>query len=269
MAQGNETMNPILLLSRRVDPPRQPSMMDHLDDFMRLAETIGMPVEYIRHLQGTYGWVGHPVRGQNFVLPNFNTIFLQLKLVRQAGNFVFGQFSPGSEAIQTLYHETSHAYFDLRSDGDELFEQIARDAHEFYEREAVLKNGADSEYPWRLMNEAIGCYVGARAATYWGAYDMLEYIERNRDDPEIEPAALREQLKKLRDKYNRGMARRAFGYEQHGNAWSGTRWETSTPIYEPLQKICDSVLLEGKIPDLFDASGPLRNKYAEVMAMLN
>jgi hypothetical protein len=151
----------------------------------------------------------------------------------------------GSAGIETLYHEATHAWFDLHA-RDLTVRRLMGLGEHHYEN-APVRGGSTTSDPSRMLQEAAGMYVGHRAKTWWVAYDMLTAMRaRNMLTPE--------QVARLRAEYNRGMAERVFGYSMEGGILGigGEQKETSMPMASEVVTFLDRELLEGRIPHTFD-----------------
>lgn len=159
-----------------------------------------------------------------------------------------------SSSVQTLYHEATHAYFDLEDYGEE---DEFGEAMQYYEM-AKLANGnyiyeSDTE---RAVDEAAGAYVGHRASRVWMAWSRLDFFTQVLADVSAGkfPVAKGRELIlatgpfSIPQTYARDMQRRVFGYVESGGDQSEI---ASKPIPYKLRDHCDRVLLENKISDNF------------------
>src|SRR5262249_41482371 len=109
----------------------------------------------------------------------------------------------GASSIQTVYHESTHAYFDRHSDDSEVA-RLIRGGESYYEG-APLQRGGTTSNPGRVFQEAAASYVGHRVSVWWQAYDMLTFMQARGP---LNDAT----IARVRSDYERGMTERVFGY---------------------------------------------------------
>jgi hypothetical protein len=187
-----------------------------------------------------------------------------------------------SEAIQTLYHEATHAY--LVSQKEDLAVKKLMESGKRYYTNAPLKYGETADDPERLFHEAAASYVGHRAATWWNTLESIVYVERvirGRTKGSRRTALqwaqnkllyridiLINQAKGIPQKYNDAMRQLTFGYEDELRGLSFVQIETTKRMPDVLKQFCDHVILEGKMPDQFMRASFLVKKHNEVLKLI-
>lgn len=237
-------------------------------------EQYSMPVGYLKKVLHEYSF-GY-TRGVDHVNPLFNTFNLQpstldnLKAIKIGGTaIVVGE----SSSIQTLYHEAVHAYLDLKSETP-IVARLVREGSDYYHN-APLLGGEIASNGYRLFHEAIASYVGHRAATWYGTFDDIERYRELVAKRTWEGASndwfdrVEALIRKIPNEYNREMNEKKFGYEYRG--WIGFRRQVSTTkdISSAIKSYCDSELLEFRIPNSFNHSHFLKQKYDSLIKFLN
>lgn len=233
---------------------------------------IGMPVRFLRYVLQNYDFVVEDDdRDETNILLN------EVQLMTGTADGLRGieRFEPASDTIDTIYHESTHAYFDLRGEAsDEPIAGLLSRAARHYRGadlsppeqtpDLPVTDVAPGDIP-RLVDEAAGEYVGHRARIWWHARQLLNIASlpllRN-GQPNTEENALRA-VRWARGSYNRGTAQRVFGYTEVGLIWRDARW-TRRQIMPGLKRYLDRQLLEDKIPDNFHSVEAFRTVLQEL-----
>jgi hypothetical protein len=133
----------------------------YFEQFVQQVESYGMPAIFLRLVATKYTF------GQTSGISNTNTWLNNMDLDDSDVATLLARFRPGgtlgeSTTIGTLYHESTHAYLDLR-DGEKKFKDFIRDGENYY-KGASLAGGKTANDPDRIFQEAAASYVGHRAA---------------------------------------------------------------------------------------------------------
>ena len=256
-------------------------MARSLADFIRYAEKVGMPVKILKFLNEHYK-VGSTKQDLSYTNVDSNTVHYSEGVRDTIASAVIGLESDGSitlekNAINELYHEASHAYIDVKrgpAGGEGILGTIFNDyayLEKRLESQYVKKifDGAQRYYKGaplgnslpalvddeeRVAVEAIGMYVGHRAAWLWTALDTLTAMHQGlQRNPKTAQKVMRD-LSKLQLEYDDAMASRTFGYQ---DVWGRGQVEVRKAISGALRRFCDEFLLEGKVPDKFHQSPAL------------
>jgi outer membrane protein OmpA-like peptidoglycan-associated protein len=229
--------------------------------FIGIARDYGMPVSFFQRVLDEYTFEFKPGSGDEETLTTLNKIVLYEDTV--AGLEITPEKSARS-AIQTLYHEATHAYIDLMSiDGTPMFKRAAD-----YYKGARLDNGVTVTKPDVVANEAAAAYVGHRAQAMWGVWEDIRFINSvlDRHDAKLITGSRCLALARMRvgkgipQKYNDEMDERQFGYQPmlavHLRRNADPEMETIQanvlkPLYPELKEYCDRVFLETDIKDRF------------------
>jgi hypothetical protein len=144
-------------------------------------------------------------------------------------------------AIRDIYHESTHAYFNINSD-DPKVATIIRDGTAYY-KDALMKDGSTALDPVCLFKEAAAMYVGYRVAIWYDFLGLLQVVDRDATEDNIVV-----KIADARRWYNSSALKLDFGYEWR----DGAQLYTIKRISDELKRFCDHDLLEDKIPDDFD-----------------
>jgi hypothetical protein len=226
------------------------------DDFRRFIADMAhfrMPVRFLRELDaGSY--VIASTTGTSRVMPWINTMFLDEVDLAAVARL---RIAPGSQTqhVETLYHEATHAWLDLKSD---LPEVTALRAHGIpHYRDAPMDRGAEAD-PERLFEEAMGEYVGRRVRTYWEAYFTMlkwrETMDRRHGGGEVFSEMLARMLSEVPWQYDSSMRKRDYGYQPPSllsGRYGGPPEQTTREMTSAMCSFADRVLLENKVPHLF------------------
>ena len=216
----------------------------HIDAVILACDRIGMPVNLLRYIRSNYrvatqpDWLGfddHTNVWVNEVIFNWRTVD-QLEHVYDLSRQGAYGITFASSAVGTVYHEFTHAYFDLQENRPHI-RRLIQDGIRYY-TSAPLKGGGRVTDPERVFHEAAGEYCDKSAGAYFGAYvELLGLQRRERGD------RIQQRLNLIRDGYNQNMRERMIvGYQDV----AGKKWTTKV-IMPRLQNFIDRQLLEGKI----------------------
>jgi hypothetical protein len=231
---------------------RQLQAKQMYDDFVRNAERYGLPVRFLRRVGRDYSI---SFGSSSAVNPWFNTMTLEEEELRSGSQMAPALPIGEATAIQTIYHEATHAYLDLLSN-DPRFSQFITAGEQHYQG-ARTTQGATTTDPERVFHEAAASYVGHRAATWWSTFESLSiYVSMARTNPAA-AGRLRQMnsFERVREDYNRQMSQIVFGYSEEGGFLGvGSRQATTTrAMTGQMKTFLDHELLEDKIPDRFEA----------------
>jgi len=227
-----------------------------------------MPVKFLKLVSSKYTF------GHTSGIANTNTWLNNIDLSDSELSTLRAGFRPGgtmgeSTTIQTLYHEATHAYLDLRDD-EKKFKDFIKDGDNYY-KDAPLEGGKVAKDPDRIFQEAAASYVGDRAASWYSSYDFIEVLRESVDKKTWDGEGNKkvydgaEKLaRKVPGEYDRSMRDRVFGYEER---W-GDQVPTTKPISAAIKVFCDQEILEGKIPDGFDSSAFLKDKLQSLLDLI-
>jgi hypothetical protein len=148
-----------------------------------------------------------------------------------------------SSAIGQIFHESTHAYFDLKRNDPQVGEIIQKGVA--YYKDAPMQDGSTAAHPDRVFTEAAASYVGDRAGAWWDAFESLStaFLAVARDRWTSFVAFQNRN-------YTAETRNRQFGYEER--VLSGGKIFTTRPISDELREFCNHQLLEDKMPDEFD-----------------
>lgn len=215
--------------------------------FVDAADKQGLPTAFLRRiLSSTYGVVTDGIFGDSTNV-TLNTIFFKRKVLDGVANFGLHLPLDSMQHVDTIYHESVHAYFDLL-ENDPRFRGIIARGIEYY-RNAPTVNGLKARHPERLFQEAVADYVADRVGETWKAA-----LELAQQDNRPNAAQHTQTIKNL---YNEAMARRVFGYSNESGFFAEDH--TQRPISAELKAFLDREILETKIPDNFDDNRILKS----------
>ena len=239
-----------------------------VNQFINQVESYGMPVKFLRFVATKYTF------GETSGTANTNTWLNNMDLKDSDVDSLKAGFRPGgtqgeASTVQTIYHEGTHAYLDLR-DGEKKFKDFIQDGESYY-KDAPLEGGKTAKDPSRILTEAAAGYVGDRAAAWYGTYDFIEALREGVDQATWAGKGnkdLYDRMDKIARKipgdYDRSMRDRVFGYEER---W-GNQIPTTKPISASIKVFCDTEILEGKIPDAFDSSAFLKERHQSLLDLI-
>ncbi len=233
--------------------------------FVLVAETYGMPVRFLKKVVLEYDFgidddansdhTNTTLNGMTLSTPTL--LGLRHDATRMADEI----------AVNTLYHEATHAYVDLvDADETDLWAEAVREY-----QGAKLKNGKVVDDADRVAQEAAAEYVGWRASGAWTALRMMSNLNTMLDKFEARQISegrmqsawdLFQSRGTVPEVYNQSMMQRVFGYQMMSGGQASI---AERPIPYRLKRWCDSVL-EYKILDRFDQMGALRSQYERLEA---
>jgi hypothetical protein len=233
--------------------------------FILEAEQYGMPVRFLKQVVREYDFGIDQDAGSDVTNTTLNGMTLSTSTIM--GLQHHSTSMADEVAVNTLYHESTHAYVDL-VDADET--SMWADSVQEYEG-AKLKNGKIVDDPDRVIQEAAAEYVGWRASSVWSVLRMMSLQNTMLDKFEARQITAG-QLQRLLDltqargtipeQYNQLMLQRVFGYQM----WSGNQSSIADrPIPYRLKRWCDSIL-DFKIVDRFEQMDALRTQYVQLEA---
>jgi hypothetical protein len=231
------------------------------------AEQYGLPTRFLQYVSDHYsieparqliaqihGFPIYTSRGNSADIDN-NELFLTSAIMDDVKSLDPRVIGPESKAIDTIYHESTHAFIDLMSErGDPKWRTIIKNGEAYY-LDAPLETGGKAwrgKYAERLFHEAAAMYVGWRASRWWERYETLTYMALKIDRGETPYQQIPKILDFQRNIYNEKMAERTFGYMEHRVVQTNPPVKTTKKISDELKNFLDRELLEGKIPDDFD-----------------
>jgi hypothetical protein len=231
-----------------------------LRGFIAAAEKFGLPVKALRFVEDNARLVSSDSRDSE----DYRPFRQRLRLSRDtlsALSALAPEFPSEAVEVQIVYHESTHAYLDIKSkdDGD-LQRAMVKWAIQY--DDAPLEDGSKGDDPTRLVTEAAAEYVGHRASTYWSALESMNYVEAQQKKNKASGRAFWDFFQRIPLRYNRPMAERSFGYQDRGPFWNTRQVQTTKTIVAELKDYCDRVILEGRMPDQF-ARTPFASRYLE------
>ena len=229
-----------------------------------------MPVEFLRFIASSNYSYSRTSGTDNANLV-FNTVNFGNDVLRGLGNFRPGGTMGETSAILTFYHEMTHALLDLKED-DEPFRSFIQSGIRHYQN-APMRGGGTSGDESRLFQEAAASYVGHRAAKWYGTYELLEVyretVSRNTWEG-VQPDFF-DNIERLAtaipNNYDMEMAERTFGYDQ-GFLGLSRQIYTTRRISDSIKEFCDREILESRIPDTFQSTYFLNEKYRSLLQLI-
>jgi hypothetical protein len=212
------------------------------------ASELGLPTKFLEAVLSQYSIRETSNVNTDFTEPKMNNMYLKADTIETLENLEkLKTWSPeASRALDSIYHESTHAYMAMMKNSPEFQEMISR-GRAYYVRAPLQEGLFTAKNPERVFQEAVGEYVGNRVFIWWSAYGLvLLAISKAGEMPE-RAANL---LQKARTEYDESAAKRVFGYEEQG-LFSRER-HTSKGLSDELKTFLDSGILEGKLPDRFD-----------------
>jgi hypothetical protein len=198
----------------------------------------GLPTQFLENISEHYSiWEGNahtkPMVNVIVLPPDSLSAWREISMDRTANG------------LHNFYHETTHAFLDLKSD-DPKFAKFINDGERYYEG-AILENGERASDPHRLFQEAAAQYVQHRVALFYRTLSILRVLACVQ---EVMPARIPEDLAKITREYVDGANQPIFAYER---PFLGEQEHTTRDISPEIKSFLDQELLEGKIPPDFDA----------------
>lgn len=234
----------------------------------------GLPVRFLRLVATRYTF--GETSGTSHVNPYFNSMnFDEDDLNMLKTEFRAGGTMGEASTIQTVYHESTHAFLDLK-DNEVKFKEFIRRGTDYY-RQAPLVGGGTGTDPDRIFQEAAASYVGHRVATWYEALELIQSLRETVDEKtwsnQGSPGFYGRAEKMAREipaDYDSRMSDRIFGYEEQGGGLfsSSIQVETTRPISAAIKAFCDDEILEGKISDTFARAAGLKSRHDALLAQI-
>jgi len=220
-------------------------------DFIVRAEHFGLPVGMLRDVaRSDYTY---RQGGPTSVSPWLDTMTFEPADLASVANMSPSKPRKEARGVQTIYHEATHAWLDVKKDTAEV--RVLRQQGLEYYKEAPLTAGRADD-PERIFEEAIASYVGHRTAAYWQALEELTIISdtlTTKPTPDAQ-ARILAHAKTVRATYERLMGERVFGYQTPG-WWSSQQIYTKRIVSSQIKTFADTRLLENRLPDQFARTG--------------
>ena len=230
-----------------------------------------MPVRFLRFVASRYTF-RQTYRGVDATNEWVNRIDFSIDNVRRwSRGFRPGGVLGETTSIQTLFHEFTHAYLDLK-ENDPNVSRILAHARRHY-RNAPMRNGRVTENLDRLVTEAFAGYVGNKASVFYDAFELLSFwkesldrlVWRNEGVPNFD--MIEREVANIPTTYNARMAYRVFGYDSGRFGFSDQN-PTNRQISDQIRFFCDTEMLESKISPTFAGDRLLRDKHIELQRIL-
>jgi hypothetical protein len=216
--------------------------------FVQGVEQCGMPVGFLRTVGQNYRLLFSQT--DTMVTRNRDTLWLKQDMMRVLPKTISPEPPFGEQTvILTLYHEATHAYFDIMKDTPRI-KALVRKGEEYYRGAPTTVPGHEVQNPERVTQEAAGMYMEHRAASWWAAFEQLVLLGQKAIADSAAAATFDWEVQSIAARYDQAMAKTRFGYEPAGKDES-TQIRVNKPIFPELKQFLDSELLEDKIPDLF------------------
>ena len=241
----------------------------YFNRFVQQADGYGMPARFLRLVATKYTFdeTSGDVSYANTWLNTMN--FDKADLASLKSGFRPGGTLGEASTIQTIYHESTHAYLDLK-ENERKFKEFIREGIAYY-RGAPLQGGGVADDPDRVFQEAAASYVGHRGATWYSTYDLIEVYRESVDERTWDGRGnkdfydnMEKLARKIPDEYDTAMRDRVFGYEEI----RGNQVETTKAISARIKAFCDDEILEGKISDTFANSAFLKERHDSLLALI-
>jgi hypothetical protein len=236
----------------------------YYNELIARLEGFGMPVAFLKAVAKKYSF--HATSKSSHVNTFWNTLNLKASDISTMKTAVPGGTTGEVSTIGTIYHESTHAYLDIR-ENEKKFEDFVTAGVRYYDG-AKLKGGSVSSDPDRLFQEAAGCYVGYRASQWYSVCENIELWREaihertweGRGNPAFYDLAAAT-VRNFPVSYDVAMRERVFGYE--GDA----QYFTIQPVSARIKAFCDHEILEDKISDTFESSG-LKDRHQSLADMI-
>jgi hypothetical protein len=240
----------------------------YFNRFVEQVDSYEMPARFLRVVAKKYTF--GETSGISYTNTWLNTMDInESQLASLKSGFRPGGTLGESTMILTLYHESTHAYLDLK-ENEQKFKEFIRDGTAYY-RLAPLQGGGTADDPDRIFQEAAASYVAHRAATWYGAYDEIESYREGTDEKTWEGHGdkafydrVETRVRKIPGEYDQAMRDRMFGYQEK----RGVQVSTTQGISARIKAFCDDEILEGKIPDYFVKSEFLERRYESLLTLI-
>ena len=224
--------------------------------FIKKADHLGMPVNFLRVVMKKYDIKIKPGYGIDNVQPYLNNLNLYEGTI--TGLRRNGLVLISVPSVQTFYHEAAHAYVDI-VDADRSGTFIHSESH--YKGGRLTNNQLVND-PERVTHEAIGSYVGHRAASMFSVFNDIEIMNEICDKVDSKKLTISQAFdlklgkhlkgpsKSIPERYEAAMRKVKFGYEEVNGEQVSI---ANRNIPYDLQKYCDEIILENKIKNRFSA----------------
>jgi hypothetical protein len=252
-------------------PPGAAALPKHFDGphrkeqwwgFIANADYFGLPVNMLKAVGKSYSFGVRWTKGPPETDVYFNKINLQSASdYDELVHLKYGSAGVAS-ILSTAYHEGSHAYLDLKED-DPRFKTFVADGLAHY-KGAPMEDGTACKDEEELLTEAVACYVGERAQTWWIAFEMLARLTAEAEGRQGTPETRRVNAQNTRNTYNKNnqKSQYVYGYIRGGNAENNT----TRPMTAAIRVFADKEFLEGRIPDEFDSASRLVPLYQALLS---
>lgn len=236
-------------------------------------ETVGMPVDFLRTVARDYD-IDETARDGAYVSPVFDTLYLEASEWRSLGrHLALGDGGNEWAAVQTLYHESTHAWLDLKR--DEAAVAALRAHGEAHYADAPMRGGDTASDPARLFQEGMAMYVAGQALAYYRALDriatMSALIDRLAWEGSLRPTDpfVDTVVAEIRLDYNAEVAEPVHAYQDRPwYRFDGSQWHTTRPLSERMRRFARETLLEGAIPRVFGQDPRLSESHAALVEQL-
>jgi predicted transcriptional regulator len=229
--------------------------------FIKDAEKYGLPVKLLKAVFASRIIIAEPDLEDNYYSPVLNELHFKKETIDSVKNFAPVQPSGRSSAAQAIYHESTHAIFDIL-ENDPKYKQFIAEGNQHY-KDAPTTEGTITTDPPRVFQEAVASYVGHRVAAWWEAFENMSInLAHGKTDSTT--------FERIRKEYNSAMAEMQFGYSEEGGflGFGKHQVETSRSITPEMKQFLDRELLEDKIPDQFDAVVGFQKLLADAQIVL-
>jgi len=168
-------------------------------------------------------------------------------------------FTFSNAGVQSIYHEATHAWFDIKSARPDVAGLVKRG--KVYYSGSLRSSGQKVDDEDRALQEAAAAYVAHRASSYFAAYASLSNYEKLLGHPPANGVTQALSMaRRVPSEYDIRMADRVMGYQMMSR-FSSVQDPLTKPISTDLRAFCDRVLLELRIPDSFNLALPLKRRY--------
>jgi hypothetical protein len=239
--------------------PWGPDPRDQFLAFIANAEFYGMPVAFLRAVGQGYTFSLTASAGPlSSVHANVwtNSLYMH-KVTYDTLTRIDVEDPPGaSTALLDVYHESTHAYVDLK-ENEPKFKKFIADGIAYY-KDAPMEGGGKCSDPDRVFQEAIASYVADRVAGWWGCLNVLTWLALKKPADQSVRDGLKRLALKQPKRYDDSMAERVYGYQEKSIV-NSDQIATTKPISEAMKNFLDHEFLEDKIPDHFQSVARFRD----------
>ena len=234
-------------------------------NFIVKADRLGMPVTYLRDIQSDWSYSFSETDGIDEVGTYRNVINLNANTIAGGNALSIEKPQSSSGAVQTIYHESVHAWMDIKG-GDKAVKDLIKNGETYY-KSAPLEDKTSADDEERIVQEAVASYVGDRVANWFNTMQALTLYKGNTATDPLTISKKTSNIKNIKASYLRGTAARVFGYQFRSNpGWTLAvhQVETTKPISSDMKSFCDRTILENKYEDLFARNAPLVGLWNEL-----